>query len=332
MRRRALVWIVAGMLLPGTGFPQSTIQPGAAADQELDPILVVGEQPGPALWKVSYKDHEMWLLPVLAPLPRGVVWRSGRVEKLISVSQEVFTEASLDMQLGGDSRDAVAVTRALQNPQGARLGDVLPADLYARFTALNQRYAGNDPGLARYRPFYASLELRKRALRSLRLDSDGDVHGQIGYLARKYRVPLRSLGREMDPRPRTLVAHLERIPIGADIECARSQLLQLERELRAAIDRANAWSTGDIAALREDWQVTRNQERKASCQALFQILAPTARAVQATRDNAFRALRKALRRNRSTVALVLLEEVFDPDGVVARFRAAGYRVEVPAGN
>jgi hypothetical protein len=47
------------------------------------------------------------------------------------------------------------------------------------------------------------------------------------------------------------------------------------------------------------------------------------------RDQGFRALERALRRNRSTVALVLLEEVFDPDGVVARMRAAGYQVEQP---
>ncbi len=330
MRRSALVCVVAGLLFPGTAVPQAAVPPGAA-EQELDPVLVVGEQPGPALWRVVHGDHELWLLPVLAPLPRGVAWRSRSVERLVSVSQEVFTEASLDMHLGGDSRDAAAVTGALQNPGGALLRDVLPAGLYTRFAALNQRYAGDDPGLERYRPFYASLQLRKRALRSLQLDSDGDVHGQIGYLARKYRVPLRSLARELDPRPRALVARLERVPLQADTECARSQLQQLERELRAAIERANAWSTGDIQALRRDWQTTRDQERKASCQALFQILAPTSRAIQATRDKAFKALRKALRHNRSTVALVLLEEVFDPDGVVARFRSAGYRVEAPAG-
>jgi hypothetical protein len=329
MRRRALAWITAGLVFPSAGIPQSVAQL-RAAELELDPVLVVGEQPGPALWRVTFKDHELWLLPVLAPLPRELVWRSGRVAELVSASQEVFTEASLDMRIGGDSRSDVAVLKALQNPDGATLREVLPPDLYARFAALNRRYAGNDAQLETYRPFYAALELRKRALQRLQLDSDGDVHGQIGYLARKYLVPLRSLGRELDPNPRALVASLGHVPLEADTECARSQLLQLERELRAAIARANAWSTGDIDALRSDWQATSSQDRAVSCRALFQYLAPTARAVRETRDRAFTALRRALRRNQCTVALVLLEEVFDPEGVVARLRAAGYRVEAPA--
>lgn len=330
IRRGALLWVVAGLAFPPAGMPQSAVQPGAA-EQELDPVLVVGEQPGPALWRISFRDHELWILPTLAPLPRQVVWRSKRVTELVSVSQQVFTEASLDMHMGGDARSNAAVLKALKNPDGARLRDVLAPDLYAQFAALNRRYAGNDDSLEMYRPFYASLELRKRALHWLQLDSDGDVHGEIGYLARKFAVPLRSLGRELDPRPGALVASLGRVPPEADAECARSQLLQLERELRAAVARANAWSTGDIDALRSDWQFTRDQDRAASCRALFQYLAPTAGAVRKTRDRAFTELRKALRRNRSTVALVLLEEVFDPDGVVARFRAAGYQVEAPAG-
>jgi TraB/PrgY/gumN family len=330
MTRGALPWILVGLAFPSAGFAQAAAT-AYPAEPELDPVLVVGEQPGPALWRVSFKDHELWILPTLAPLPRQLLWRSERVAELVSASQEVFTEASLDMHIGGSSKADAAVLKALQNPDGAWLRDILPPDLYGRFAAFNRRYAGNDARLELYRPFYASLELRKRALQWLLLDSDGDVHGQVGYLARKYEVPLRSLGRELNPRSRTLVANLRRAPVEADTACARWQLLQLERELRAAIERANAWSTGDIEALRSDWQATSQKDQEASCQALFQYLAPTDRAVRETRDIAFTALRKALRRNRCTVALVLLEEVFDPDGVVARFRAAGYQVEEPAG-
>jgi hypothetical protein len=305
--------------------PQQT-----AALEELDAVMVTGTHPGPALWKVSWKDHALWILPTLSPLPRQVTWRSRQIEKLLSQSQEVYTEASLNMQLGGNGRAAARVAAALENPEDRGwLHSVLPPELYARFAALNQRYAGGDRSLERFRPFYAAVQLSGRAYERLQLDSDGQVHETIDYLARKHRVPVRALARNLKPRPDALVASLRRISPQADIDCAAWQLLQLERELRGTIERANAWSAGDMQALREDWEATRKQGETASCAALFQQLAPTARAIRDTRNRSYNTLRSALRKNNSTIALVLLEEVFDPAGVVAKFREEGYQVEQP---
>lgn len=163
----------------------------------------------------------------------------------------------------------------------------------------------------------------------MQLDGDGRVHDQVAFLARRHFVPLRSLGREISPRAGTLAARLRGITVQADIDCARSQLYELESELRQAVARANAWSTGDIDVLRADWVATQQRDQMVSCKPLFRQLAPHDREVREMRDQGFRALERALRRNRSTVALVLLEEVFDPDGVVARMRVAGYQVEEP---
>lgn len=327
MNRSRLAWVVAGLGIA----PASVPQVPAPADEilELEPVLVIGERPGPALWKVTWKDHTLWLLPTLSPLPRGVIWRSSQVEEALLQSREVFFEASLDMRIDNTGKAGAAVDDALLNPDNKWLADVLPPDMYRQFAALNQRYAGNYARLEMLRPFYASLQLRKQALRRMQLDSDGQVHDQVAYLARKYAVPLRLLGREIAPRAATLAANLRRTPLAVDTECARSQLLQLERELRDATLRANAWSTGDIATLREDWATTRQQDALASCRQLFQQLAPANRAVRETRDRGYNSLRQALRRNQSTLALVLLEEVFDPEGVVARFRSAGYQVDEP---
>jgi hypothetical protein len=325
--RRALASVALTLAALGLMFmPQAT-----PALEELDAVMVTGEHPGPALWKVTWKDHVLWILPTLAPLPRQVTWRSRQLEKLLSQSQEVYTEASLNMQLGGNGRADAKVASALENPDGGWLSSVLPPDLHARFAALNQRYAGGDRDLERFRPFYAAVQLSGRAYQRLQLDSDGQIHETIGYLARKHHVPLREMARNMKPRPDALVSSLRRISPQADIDCATWQLLQLERELRGAITRANAWSVGDMKALRLDWEATRAQSEAASCTALFQQLAPTARAIRETRDRSYSALRSALRKNSSTIALVLLEEVFDPAGVIARFREDGYQVEQPDG-
>lgn len=322
MKWLALTIAVTGLALPA---PATT----RAAEVELETILVVGERPGPAMWKVTWRDHVLWLMPTLAPLPRGITWRSQEVDDAIARSGQVFTEASLTLRMGGNGAADATVLAALQNPEGRTLREVLPPDTYTRFAALNRDLAGNDPSLERLRPFYAALELRKRALIRLQLDSDGRVHDVFGYLARKYLVPIKPLDGEIASRPATLAKKLRESPLESDIECARWQLEQLERELGDAVVRANAWALGDMAELKADWEQTQRQSRSASCNDLYQHLAPTERAIRKARRDGYDALRKALRRNNSSVALVTLEEMFDPEGVIARFRADGYRVDEP---
>ena len=47
-----------------------------AGDFELDEVLVTGERPGPAMWKVSKGDHTLWIMGTLSPLPSKMTWRS----------------------------------------------------------------------------------------------------------------------------------------------------------------------------------------------------------------------------------------------------------------
>jgi hypothetical protein len=44
----------------------------AAEPEELEAAAVIGERPGPALWRVSNKANSLWILPTLAPLPQQV--------------------------------------------------------------------------------------------------------------------------------------------------------------------------------------------------------------------------------------------------------------------
>jgi hypothetical protein len=39
-------------------------------DVVLGEVLVIGEQPGPALWKVSTDDHVLWIMGTYSPLPK----------------------------------------------------------------------------------------------------------------------------------------------------------------------------------------------------------------------------------------------------------------------
>src|ERR1700723_964152 len=71
--------------------PSTTAPNSSDGSSILGEVDVVGEQPGPGLWKVSKGDHVLWLLGTLDHLPRRMTWRSSEVEAALSQSQELLT-------------------------------------------------------------------------------------------------------------------------------------------------------------------------------------------------------------------------------------------------
>jgi hypothetical protein len=56
----------------------------------LDTALVVGDQPGPGLWKVTRGDNVLWLLGSTRFVPARATWRAEQVKARIAESQQVL--------------------------------------------------------------------------------------------------------------------------------------------------------------------------------------------------------------------------------------------------
>ena len=80
----AIIATLLALVAPdgGAGEPTDS-QPG---DFELDEVLITGERPGPAMWKVSNGDHTLWIMGTLSPLPAKMTWRSREAEAVIGRS------------------------------------------------------------------------------------------------------------------------------------------------------------------------------------------------------------------------------------------------------
>src|SRR5215217_1805713 len=83
------------------------------ADDDMEVVLVTGEQPGPGLWKVSSGDHVLWILGEVAPQPGKVKWRSRKFEFRLARSQEVLLDFSGVMWPDKDQEAAEAKIRKL---------------------------------------------------------------------------------------------------------------------------------------------------------------------------------------------------------------------------
>ena len=169
--------------------------PSAPASDVVEPqpaieeILVTGQQPGPGLWKVTRPadgaDHVLWILGSYGPLPRKMSWRSAELETALAESQAVIAPVSMRASVGalGGVTLLPSLVGLRRNPDDARLQDVVPPELYARWLPLKERYIGRDEDVEKWRPIFAAQELWEQALRKSGLEPFGVVadHGEQGY-------------------------------------------------------------------------------------------------------------------------------------------------------
>jgi hypothetical protein len=320
--------LVLPFIAAATVTAQQASAPAAEQLEELSALIVTGESAGPALWRVASKDHELWILPVFGPLPQGIRWRSRAVEEVISNSQAVYVGGRAPE--GGAVRDPASALRALMNVDGNILRDMLPADLYQKFSDLAWRYAGGPTRYQRYRPYYAVETLREDTMARLRLTSDGDVVNVVRVLAERRLVPVHAIKPVANGARNRIITQLGRTPRTADVPCVRVMLERMEMDLRDSIERANSWTRGDLTALLEDPAFGNAAFYREACGQFWKFLALLQEEDDDARKAMYSTYVSALRRNRSTLALVWVSELVGPDGLAARFRKAGYQVEQPA--
>jgi hypothetical protein len=336
----ARIACVLSLGLLGAAALAQTDPPPAPAEPALEAapaqIVVSGKRPGPGLWKVSKDGHVMWVVGMYAPLPPKMEWDDSRVERLIGQSQEVLGPPGAGVSFGwlGGLKMLTALPSLVglqKNPDGAQLRDVLPADVYARWSVLKEKYIGEDEGVERYRPFFAAQKLTEAGLKKSGLSGGLEVRAQIEGIAKKRGVKVTNTGTitALDDPNRALKdfnkSQME------DAACFIKTLERFEGDIEAMRLRANAWANGNIAEISSlDYA-----EREDACHyaALSSPAIKKHPAFQNLRERRLeswlKAAEKALDNNTSTVAMLSMSDILGPKSYLAALQAKGYTVESP---
>lgn len=321
-----LVGLLAAWPGPGHGQPPAPAAAAGAMAGTIDEITITGERPGPGLWKAARDGHVLWLMGTLDPLPKRMTWRSAQVERVIADAQLVLP-ASTTVKADAGPIALVglyfSVRRAQRLPDGQTLAGTLPPQQFQRLQSLRQRYAPRlqVDGL---RPIVAAQRLYEEALSASGLRSDRDVEKSVLRMARARDVPVEENVLRLED-PKGLLAELDHIPKDAELRCLDVTLARLESDLPALRERAAAWAVGDVAALR---RLRQNEERSACWEAVE--VSPRLHAlIDAQRARRVQRLDAARVRHASTLALLPVDQLLSPDGVLETLRRMGYAIEEP---
>jgi hypothetical protein len=307
--------------------------PTEGAAPETETILLVGQRPGPGLWKVSKGDHVLWVFGSYSPLPLKMEWRSQQVESILAQSQEYLGPPGAHGHVGF-FRGLTLLPSLIgikKNPDGATLKDVLPADVYARWQPLKTKYLGKDDSIERERPIFVADALYDAALKQSGLGKGYDVSNKINAIVkeRKIKKTDTSIALEMDDASK-MVKEFKKSSL-ADTACFDKTLTRLESDLDAMRVRANAWAKGDLEAIQKLSYADQEAEcRDALRNADFVKNQKNWQNVQQRVQNAWlTAVDKALEANTTSFAMLRLSDIVGPDSYLTALKAKGYEVVSP---
>ncbi|MGV7210852.1 TraB/GumN family protein [Oxalobacteraceae bacterium A2-2] len=312
---------------------QTEPESAAAPEPATEKVLVVGQKPGPGLWKISRGDHVMWVFGAYSPLPKKMEWRSQEVETIMAQSQQYLLApaASPDVGILRGLTALPFLYGIRDNPDGAKLQQVLPPEVYRRWQGMKQKYIGDDQGMESLRPIFAADILFRKALERAGLTNSMEVRESIEKLARKNKVKVTPVEIMLPvDSPSRMVRDFKKAQV-EDAACLSATMDTLERDIDDARERANAWAKGDLGAISK----LNFAEREGACNGAmmnssFVQKQPGWQEVpQRMRMAWVQAAEHALDANRSTFALLPIHELLNPQGAVAMLAAKGYAVQKP---
>ena len=285
------------------------------------------------MWRISKGDHELWIFGTLSPIPKDIEWDSESVEAVLADTQEVISPPWVRVN-ANPFKGVLALPLlwgVLNNPDKQKLEDILPPELYQRWSTLKSLYIGSNRKIEKRRPIFAGSELFVKAIDETGLEFNRKVLKKINKLVKRNKIPttLTSITRTIE-NPRALIKNFKRSRID-DIVCFEKTIHRLEVDLGTMRTRALAWSSGDLATLK----ALPYEDNFLSCiDAVLNSAFGSDLATESGLGNLDKRLeqkwidaaKKALDTNTVSFATLPISELLDPNGYLIHFRNSDYQI------
>jgi hypothetical protein len=334
------LFLVAGF------FGLFSLFPHPAFAQEPIPveIVVTGKQPGPPMWRVKNGDNTLYIFAWLSPIPDNIFWESQRVETVISEAQEYITQPEADVSISplvmfnpiNIFRGMSLGKRVMRNEDKASLEEVLPPELYGRFTALKTQYFPRNKKIENMRPLVAGGQMMSIIQKEAGLVPASDVGKKIRRLVKRNRdIKVTEIRYDMklDGGFKAIANRVEdlmdSISPAMELSCFERQLTRMEEDISEMQYRASTWAQGYTQEFKfipltgdDDDDCTNLLVTSSEQETVEEIWGNLS-------NNWLDAAENALQNNTTTFAVLDFSQLLLKDGLLALLGARGYEVIEP---
>ncbi len=264
----------------------------------------------PLLYAVRDRDSTIYLYGTVHVRPRGADWGNARVRAAIDESSEVWTELLMNPE--NDARTQQLAMQLGRAPQGRPLSSWLTAEENTKLTEITTRLGLPQGALEPFRPWMAALTLTLVPLMQAGYDPQSGVDRAIDAYAENAGKAMRAF--ETPEQQLNFFA-------GMSDELQHEMILEAINEAENVTEMigqmSTAWERGDDRALASAVVDDTRREYPELYQTIF---------VQ--RNNAWmEELTREMQGSGVDFVAVGAGHIVGRDGLVAQFRARGYRVE-----
>jgi uncharacterized protein YbaP (TraB family) len=293
---------------------------------------------GPPLWKATHPNgNVLWILGTVNPKPKRLKWRSDAIDRAVAGSQLVLRQSN-EMPAGINvelyTLDPLQHMRAALHEESLEdkrdsvpLKQVLPPELYGRFEKLKTQYLRRSNSIEKQSPLAAANRLYNAAIDDADLSTLATIHNRVESVARKHGIDIEDIALEIKVNLRTAMeieTERSKRPLTADIPCMQATIEQLETQLPAITARAQAWANGDLNALRQLPNLTRDACNYAPWNTPRWKDLP-----QRLAQHWLDTVNAAAIKHRATFVMIDIGLLLKPDGLLTALESKGYRVESP---
>jgi uncharacterized protein YbaP (TraB family) len=297
-------------LLPA---PAPTADLGSPVVEALE---VVAQPPGPALWKVAKGGSEVVVLGAVRPVPHSLVWDQSRVDKALDGASVLLIQPKFSIGVMDMIRFKVGGSGAKQDKA---LEDTLPPALKASFASARIAARQDAGRYGRLKPYVAAFMLVGDYREAAGL-SAAKPDSTVEKLAKARHVPIRPVA---EYRVGAAVKSAAPMSQEASFACLQDAVDEVQWENDQSRQMAAAWAAGNLRAVRAGYPVSPLER------CLQQV--PNVAVIERGTADSTRAIAAQLAKPGKAVAIVDLNFLLRPNGVLDRLKAQGATITVPPG-
>jgi uncharacterized protein YbaP (TraB family) len=321
MRSATLTLIAAGLAL-GCFIAHACRADPPPATPPLDEVVVTSERTGPGMWHVHRGAANLWILGSISPLPRDMTWRSTQAEFVLESSSQVLVQKPIEISIPRILWMLIADRKLLMVGGGKKLKDVMPAELHDRFALQRSKVTDDKDKWERYRPIIAAAFLQQAAFHQVNLSMRLDLGAAMRALAKKHGVRVEEV---KVAGASDMLEALKTMPPATERTCVEASLSTVESGLPRLVDRAEAWAVGDVERIKNLSDLKEVNACRVALDAGKGAFDVIGRIRQTWLDN----MEKYLRSPGTTIAVVNLDMLLEPGGLLDQLRAKGYEIDAP---
>jgi TraB/PrgY/gumN family len=319
MRRRLSQFCLLGFLaVTGSATAQTPPVKDSAPEWAPEAVIVDAQRHGPLFWRVSRGDAEVWMLPVVGPMPEGLAWDHSELATLLEGAKRVLLPPHAEIGVVEGAWFLLTQRSSMELPNDAHLEDVLDAPLKIRFVAAREKLHRDADRYEDYLPAWAGFRLFGDFLSDTKFAAD-EPTDTIKRLADDKDVPASAIATY---QALPVVKQVSTMPADASRACLRNALDDIETMDAHQALAAKAWAVGDLEGMKRNYS---DPTILACLQRVPRFSALWLQNVTDT-DN---AVLHALDQGGKTVMVTSLGTLLRKDGLLDHLRDRGITVEAP---